>query len=147
MCLWTVCWQSKGGIPYTIIWLSELKLVNILQYLTKFATNFVLKFVLTLMKTRQLQRGFAPDPLTRGFGPGPHWGQSPRTLVLGSRSALAVNSPPFQTNCPWIRPRSLYDDVALVAISANTRLNNRLWITLSPNCGNRRDEVFEVKLH
>jgi len=27
-----------------------------------------------------------PDPLTRGFAPGPHWGHSPQTPVIGSRS-------------------------------------------------------------
>jgi len=32
-----------------------------------------------------------PDPLTRGFAPGPHWGLSPQTPNIGSRS----------TRSPW----------------------------------------------
>jgi len=30
--------------------------------------------------------GDLPDPLTRGFAPGPHWGLRPQTPVIGSRS-------------------------------------------------------------
>jgi hypothetical protein len=35
-----------------------------------------------------------PDPLTRGFAPGPHWGCAPDPLI-GSRSALAIWPPPL----------------------------------------------------
>jgi len=34
-----------------------------------------------------------PDPLPRGFAPGPHWGLCPQTPIIGSRSALAMGSP------------------------------------------------------
>ena len=37
-----------------------------------------------------------PDPLTRGSAPGPRWGHSPQTPIIGSRSALAIWPPP---NC------------------------------------------------
>ena len=35
-------------------------------------------------------------PLTRGSAPGPRWGHSPQTPIIGSRSALAIWPPP---NC------------------------------------------------
>jgi len=34
-----------------------------------------------------------PDPLPRGFAPGPHWGLCPQTPDIGSLSALAMESP------------------------------------------------------
>jgi len=44
------------------------------------------KFVLCISKCFQLQGGDPPDPLTRGFAPGPYWGLRPQTPVIGSRS-------------------------------------------------------------
>ena len=57
------------------------------------------KSVSELLIFRQLQGGLAPDLPTRRFAPGPHWGQSPQTPNIGSRSALAMNvvPPTFQT--------------------------------------------------
>jgi len=38
-------------------------------------------------KSSQLQGGLRPpDPLTRGYAPGPRWGLCPQTPVIGSRS-------------------------------------------------------------
>jgi len=34
-----------------------------------------------------------PDSLTRGSAPGPRWGHCPQTLIIGSRSALAIRPP------------------------------------------------------
>ena len=44
------------------------------------------KFVVCISKCFQLQGASPPDPLTRGFAPGPHWGLRPQTPVIGSRS-------------------------------------------------------------
>ena len=45
------------------------------------------KFVVYISKCFQLQGAASPpDPLTRGFAPGPHWGLRPQTPVIGSRS-------------------------------------------------------------
>jgi len=38
-----------------------------------------------------------PEPPTRGFGPGPHWEHISPRLILSSRSALAMISPPSLT--------------------------------------------------
>jgi len=46
---------------------------------------------LKIEKCFQLQGGFAP--LTRGFAPGPHWGLSPQTPIIGSRSARSPWAP------------------------------------------------------
>ena len=45
-----------------------------------------------------------PDPLTRGFAPGPHWGHSPQTPTIGSRSRARHELAP-QT----FRPNSAYE--------------------------------------
>jgi len=42
---------------------------------------FITKLNHLLHKYVQLHEGFAPWPLTRGFAPGPHWGQSPQTPI------------------------------------------------------------------
>ena len=52
------------------------------------------KSVSELLKFRQLQGPKSPDPPTRGFAPGPHWGQSHQTPNIGSRFALAMNVVP-----------------------------------------------------
>ena len=54
-----------------------------------------------------------PDPLTRGSDPGPRWGHSPQTSIIGSRSALAIWPPPIST--PGSAPGDL------------------LWSTCTPN--------------
>ena len=70
------------------------------------------------MKTRQLQGGKAP--LTRGFAPGPHCGQSPQTPIIGSRSTLAM-WPPFLNS--WIR-QWWYDQAqSHRSMSLNDQLN------------------------
>ena len=56
-----------------------------------------------MLKCRQLQGGFAP--LTRGFAPVPHWGHSPKTPVIGSRTALAMK----------VRPQHYYVDKSSTA--------------------------------
>jgi len=43
----------------------------------------------------QLLVGFAPpDPLTRDSAPGPRWGHSPQTPIIGSRYRVAIAPPP-----------------------------------------------------
>jgi len=44
-------------------------------------------------KSFQLQGLRPPDPLTRGSAPGPCWGRSPRTPVIGSRYRACHNPP------------------------------------------------------
>jgi len=51
----------------------------------------------------RLQGGGAspPDPLTRGFAPGPHWGLCRQIPVIGSRF---TRSPCTPENCPCMTP-------------------------------------------
>ena len=58
-------------------------------------TNLRLPVNVQKQKVFQLQGGFAPDPMTRGSAPGPRWGQSPHTPVIGSRTALAMGPCPL----------------------------------------------------
>jgi hypothetical protein len=43
-----------------------------------------------MSKSVELQGASSSWPLTKGEAPGPHWGQSPHTPIMGSRSALAM---------------------------------------------------------
>ena len=52
---------------------------------------------MTTPKSVQLQGALPLDPLTRGSAPGPRWGHSPQTPIIGSRSALAIWPPPIST--------------------------------------------------
>jgi len=49
-----------------------------------------------------------PDPPTRGSAPGPRWGRSPQTPVIGSRSTRSPCAPPklnsWIRHCPGPRP-------------------------------------------
>ena len=45
-----------------------------------------------MLKYRQLKGAKPPDPITRGFAPGPHWVQSPQTLIWARAPALAMCS-------------------------------------------------------
>jgi len=60
--------------------------------------------ILPLVWVVQRQNAFSfrgaspPEPLTRGFSPGPRWGLCLQTPVIGSRSALAMS--PTRAFCP-----------------------------------------------
>ena len=51
---------------------------------------------MTTPKAFSFRGASPPDPLTRGSAPGPRWGHSPQTPIIGCRSALAIWPPP---NC------------------------------------------------
>ena len=82
-------------IHINLIYVAYLN-VSAFDQIGKLIRNVIAKFVSHLLKTRQLQGGFAPWPGV--FSPGPHWGHSPKASIIGSRFALAMDeSPNFRT--------------------------------------------------
>jgi len=61
----------------------------------------------------QLLRASAPDPLTRGSAPGPRWGHSPQTPIIGSRYR-ARHSPLQMLK---VKPNSAYGQKHRLTIS------------------------------
>jgi len=69
------------------IWYDDV-IFCVFEFQKKWA-NLRLPLNVQKQKVFQLQGGFAPDPPTRGFAPGPRWGLRPQTPVVGSRSRHA----------------------------------------------------------
>ena len=67
----------------------------------KFGENWLMKCIVVFSFWGGLR---PPDPLTRGSAPGPRWGHSPHTPIIGSRYR-ARHSPPPQT----LKPNSAYE--------------------------------------
>jgi len=72
--------------------------------------------------------------LTRGFAPGPHWGQSPQTLI-GAR-----NGPPFQTP----RSASLYTHIYWR--NSGALLSAPVWYSCMPFLCISRTILIKIKL-
>jgi len=68
--------------------------------------------------------GFAPWPHNQGLCPGPHWGQSPQTPIIGSRFALTI-WPPFSNS--WIRQCRLHGSTKFIQTSYVPLFSDRDW--------------------
>jgi len=71
-------------------------------------------------KSAQASRGFAPDPLTRGFAPGLRWGLGPQIPAIGSRYHAYHGAMP-SPRCSELEPPLLQDkcDVMLCVYERN----------------------------
>jgi len=68
---------------------SQLLYVLAFDQIGNFVTSFIAKYVSHLLKNSSAPGGLCShDPLTRGFAPGPPWGHSPQTPIIGKSFLL-----------------------------------------------------------